>query len=186
MGKIIFGVIALIVAIGVFIGVGSYISYYNYGVTTENALLTKQADNQQLLGKHSTQIGEMAQVADMQRDDLAKVYRDAMEGRYGDNGSTAVMQWIKEQNPTLDPTVYNRLQQRIEANREQFANAQKELLDMKNAYQNQLDRLWSGFWLKTIMNFPRKFQLEDIKIITSTHSNKAYETGVDDGVQLRK
>ncbi|BBA65406.1 hypothetical protein [Xanthomonas phage XacN1] len=175
--------VAAIVLAGI-LAIGSYIKYANYGVATETALVAKLNDNRQLLGKHSTQIGEMAQVNTMYRDDLSKVYADALEGRYGENGSGAVMQWIQEQNPNMDAALYTRLSQKIEANRDEFANEQRVLLDQKRAYETQLGLVWSGFWLK-LAGYP-KIKLEDIKVVSSTHSNKAFETGVDDGIQLRK
>ena len=187
MGKIIAVIGGLFIALVVLLGgvaLVSYISYGNYGARTENALQTKLDDNRQMLGKHSTQIGEMAQVNDMYKDDLKEVYTAAVEGRYGENGSGAVMQWIQEQNPNMDSTLYVRLSQKIEANRDEFANAQRALLDQKRAYQNALDVFWSGLWLK-LAGYP-KINLDDIKVVNSTHSNKAFETGVDDGVQLRK
>ncbi|QDJ96431.1 hypothetical protein Xoosp13_245 [Xanthomonas phage Xoo-sp13] len=188
MNKLTVVILAALLFITALVGltaVVSYVSYDNYGVSTEESLKAKLTDNQQMLGKHSTQIAEMAQVNTMYRDDLKEVYAAAMQGRYGENGSGAVMQWIKEQNPNLDPTLYTRLSQRIEANREEFTNSQRELIDQKRAYTTQLKRLWSGFWLSKVNDFPR-IDLDEIKVITSTHSNKAYATGVDDGIQIRK
>lgn len=188
MNKATIIVISALLALLVLIGGGcliTYVSYNNYAVETEESLVAKLADNQQMLGKHSTQIAEMAQVNTMYRDDLKEVYSAAMQGRYGENGSGAVMQWIKEQNPNMDATLYTRLSQRIEANREEFTNAQRELIDKKRAYSAQLKRLWSGFWLTKVMDFPH-IDLNEIKVITSTHSNNAYKTGVDDGIQIRK
>lgn len=187
MNKILGAVlgVGLIVVLGLgLLAVGSFISYGNYGARAENGLQTKLDDNRQLLGKHSTQIAEMAQVNDMYKDDLKEVYTAAIEGRYGENGSGAVMQWIKEQNPNMDSALYIRLSQKIEANRDEFANAQRELLDQKRVYQNALDVFWSGLWLK-LAGYP-KINLDDIKVVNSTHSNKAYQTGVDDGIQVRK
>ena len=182
--KIAFGIIgAIVLVIGLWV-VGSLISYNNLGVQTESALAAHLADNQQMLGKHSTQIGEMAQVNDMYKDDLKEVYAAAMEGRYGENGSGAVMQWIQEQNPNMAPELYVRLSQRIEANRNEFQNAQTGLIDKKRVYENLLKQFPSGIWLR-ILGFP-KTDLSKYVIVTSTHSNKAYEAGVDDGVQLRK
>ena len=68
--------------------------------------------------------------------------------------------------------------------RDEFANEQRVLLDQKRAYETQLGLVWSGFWLK-LAGYP-KIDLNGIKVVTSTHSNKAFETGVDDGIQLRK
>ncbi len=182
--KIALGIIAAIVlVVGLWV-VGSLISYNNLGVSTESALTAALEDNKQMLGKHSAQIGEMAQVNDMYKDDLREVYTAAMEGRYGENGSGAVMQWIQEQNPNMDSALYTRLQQKIEANRDEFQNAQTALIDKKRVYENLLKQFPSGIWLR-ILGFP-KTKLSDFTIITSTHSQKSYESGVDDGIQLRK
>jgi type II secretory pathway component PulJ len=182
IGTLISIVLALV--IGVIVSLSSYITYANYGHNAETSLQAKLNDNQQLLGKHSTQIAEMAQVNDMYKNDLKEVYVAAIQGRYGDDGSTAVMQWIKENNPNMDSTLYVRLSQKIEANRDEFANAQRSLIDEKRSYQAQLGFVWSGFWLR-LAGYP-KINLDNIKIITSTHSNNAYATGVDDGIQLHK
>lgn len=181
---VILGGLLAVVILGGLLAVGSYISYGNLGARTENALVAKLDDNRQMLGKHSTQIAEMAQVNTMYKDDLKEVYTAAIEGRYGENGSTAVMQWLQEQNPNMDAALYTRLSQKIEANRDEFSNAQRELLDQKRAYKNLLTEFWSKLWLG-FAGYP-KINLDDIKIVTSTHSNKAYETGVDDGIQVRK
>lgn len=187
MSKVIAVVLGALVAVILLVGllgIGSYITYANYGVTAETALTAKLNDNRQMLGKHSTQIGEMAQVNDMYKDDLKEVYTAAIEGRYGENGSGAVMQWLQEQNPNMDSTLYVRLSQKIEANRDEFSNAQRALLDQKRAYETSLGLVWSGFWLK-LAGYP-KIDLAEIKVISSTHANKAYDTGVDDGIDVRK
>lgn len=181
---VIFGAFFTALVLAVILAAASYIKYANYGAATETALTAQLNDNRQMLGKHSTQIGEMAQVNSMYKDDLREVYTAALEGRYGENGSGAVMQWIQEQNPNMDSALYTRLSQKIEANRDEFSNAQRVLLDQKRAYETQTKLIWSGFWLK-LAGYP-KINLDDIKVVTSTHSNKAFETGVDDGIQLRK
>lgn len=181
---VISGAFVVAVILAGILAIASYIQYANYGAATETALTAKLNDNRQLLGKHSTQIGEMAQVNTMYKDDLKEVYTAAIEGRYGENGSGAVMQWIQEQNPNMDSALYTRLSQKVEANRDEFANEQRVLLDQKRAYETSLKMVWSGFWLK-IAGYP-KINLDDIKVVSSTHSNKAFETGVDDGIQIRK
>lgn len=162
----------------------NYISYHNYGVATERRIEAKLVDNRQLLARHGTQIGEMAQVNAMYRDDLIEIYTAAIESRYGEDGINTVMTWIKEQNPDVSPELYVRLSQRIEANRNEFYNAQTQLIDMKRAYETELDSLWSGFWLRTIHGYP-EMDLDSITIISSTRANSVYDEGVDDGITIR-
>ena len=187
MGKIALIIGGAFLALVLLVGgafVASYIKYANYGAGTEVQLKAMMKNNEQMLGKHSTQIGEMAQVNDMYKDDLAEVYAGAMQGRYGENGSGAVMQWLQEHNPNFDSTLYTKLQQTIEANRNEFTNAQTLLIDAKAVYEKQLGYVWSGWWL-SFAGYP-KINLDDIKVITSSHAVKAYETGVDDGITIRK
>lgn len=184
MGKIIAIVLAVIIGLGAIAAFSGYVTWYNYGNRTETALVAKQTDVKQTLAKHGTQIAEMSQVNTMYKDDLKEVYTAAIEGRYGENGSGAVMQWIKEHNPNMDAALYVRLSQKIESNRDAFQNAQTELIDQKAQYQTSLGGFWSGFWLR-VTGYP-KINLDEIKVISSSAANKAYETGIDDGIQVRK
>ena len=83
--------------------IGSAISYYNYGVRTEAGIVAAWENNENILGQYSLKVIEAAKVPDKYTEDLRTVYREAMTGRYGDDGSGAVMQWIQEQNPQLSP-----------------------------------------------------------------------------------
>ena len=49
----------------------------------------------------------------MYADDVARVTREAIEGRYGDKGSQATFQWLQEQNPQLDRVVRQHLRLRM-------------------------------------------------------------------------
>lgn len=183
MGKLIGIIFAVVIGLVAVIAIVNYITWYNYGATTEVALEAKVTDNRQKLGKHSAQIAELAQVNVMYRNDLSRVYSEAMEGRYGENGSGAIMQWIQEQNPNLDPALYMKISQTIEANRNEFAVSQTELLDQKRVYEANLKTLWSGFWLR-VAGYP-KINLADIKVLSSTHANRAFEIGIDDGIKIK-
>ena len=164
--------------------VGAYISNANYGNRAEQQIVAKYADNENILAQYSLKIAEMAQVPDMQRDDLSKVYKEAMQGRYGADGSKAVFQWLQEQNPQLNAEVYTRLQQTMEAGRTEFRVAQTELIDLKRGYQTNLGYVWKGFWLR-LAGYP-KIDLNKYNAITSEYAQEAFETGVDKGITLRK
>jgi hypothetical protein len=71
----------------------------------------------------------------------------------------------------------------IEAGRNKFENAQTRFIDAKRTYETNLGYLWKGTWMR-IAGYP-KINLDDYKIITSKHAKKTFETGVDEGVQLR-
>lgn len=176
----VIGVLLVIVAVGV----GSYISNYNYGNMAEKQIQAEYTNMENILAQYSLKVKEVAQVPDMMADDLARVSREAMTGRYGADGSKAMFQWIQENYPgQLDASVYKQIQQVIEAGRNKFENAQTKFIDTKRVYETNLGYFWKGLWLR-IAGYP-KINLEDYKIISSGHAQKAFETGVDEVIQLR-
>jgi len=184
-GSTLLAVLAIVgvLALGGLFAFASYVSAANYGNEAETSLVAKHENNKNILGQYTLKIGEMAQVSDMQRDDLQKIIQATFEGRYGEGGSKATWQWIQEQNPSLDPALYNRLQQTMEAGRTEFKTSQTELLDAKRAYQTNLGYVWKGFWLG-LAGYP-KIDLNKINIVVATDTQQKFETGVDEGVKLR-
>ena len=166
------------------LAIGSYVSAANYGAQAENELDATYYDNQNILSNYTLKVQEMAQVPDMYRADLEKIVKATFEGRYGAEGSKATWQWLKEQNPNLDPALYNRLQQTMEAGRNEFQVAQTGLLDKKRVYQTNLDYVWKGFWLK-LAGYP-KIDLDEIKIITDVGVQAKFESGNDSAIKLRQ
>lgn len=183
-GAISGGVIALIVvALIALISVPSYISAKNFGVRTENGLRTKVENNENIYAQGTQKIMEIAQVPAMYADDLKKVVTAAIQGRYGDKGSQATFQWIQEQNPTVDPSMYKKIQQVIEAFRNEFQQAQTEMLQMRNTYENALGYFWQGMWLSAA-GYP-KIDLSQFKIVTTDKARQTFETKRDSGITLR-
>jgi hypothetical protein len=180
--KVFLAILAIVLVLGGTV-VGSYVTNYNYGNEAEKSLTARLNDNKNIRSNYVAKVQEMVQVNDSYKDALKEVVVNAIEGRYGEDGSKATWQWIKEQNPTVDPTLYIRLSQVIEAGRNEFKNAQTRLLDEKRAYETNLGYLWKGFWLK-LAGYP-KINLDDIKVIITKDTNKAYETGEDAAIQLR-
>ena len=124
-------------------------------------------------------------------EDLKKLYDGAMGGRYGADGSKALMQWIQEQNPNLDASLYTKIQAAIEAGRNSFNADQDQLVAMKEAYWTHLDGTSALFW-NSFLGFPRikcgyphGNGPDDYKIILAVETTKAFETGVDTPVELR-
>jgi hypothetical protein len=173
---IIFATVALI-------SIPSFISAKNFGVRTENALRAKVENNENIYAQGTQKVMEIAQVPAMYTDDLKKVVTAAIQGRYGDKGSQATFQWIQEQNPTVDPSMYKKIQQVIEAFRNEFQQAQTEMLQMRNNYENALGYVWQGMWL-SLAGYP-KIDLAQFKIVTTDKARQTFETKRDTGIQLR-
>jgi flagellar biosynthesis component FlhA len=178
-------IVALIVAAFAAVVITSYISAANYGNRMEMQLKAKWEDNENVLAQYGQKIMEMAQIPEMYAADVKSVTTAAIQGRYGEKGSNAVMQWIKEQNPTIDSSVYVKIQQAIEAGRNEFKNSQTQLLEIKRSYETSLGTVWQGFWLARA-GYP-KVDLTKYNIITTDRASKAFQTGKEDGpLQLRK
>ena len=162
--------------------VGSYITNFNYGNRVERQIEATHTDNRNVLAQYSTRIIEMAQVPDMYKEDVMEIYEGALTGRYGENGSQAMFQFLQEQNPQIDASLYTNIQQSMEAGRNQFQNSQTRLIDLKRGYETRLGSFYSGFWLN-VAGYPR-IDLNDFNIVVNDHSNEAFETGIDNGIVI--
>lgn len=178
------GLIAAIV-LGAFVGTGavSYISAYNTANRMERSIVATDENNRNILAQYGNRVAEAAQVPAMQRDDLTAVVTAALEGRYGEDGSQAVFQWIQEQNPQIDSTVYVQLQRMIEAGRIEFAAAQTKLVDQKRIYETALGSFWQGTWM-SVAGYPR-IDLAEYQIVSTVRADEAFETGIEEPMQLR-
>lgn len=164
-------------------GVVSYISAYNTANRLEQQIQATYEDNQNVLAQYSNRIAEAAQVPAMQRDDLKEVVTAALDARYGEEGSKAMFQWIQEQNPTIDSTVYVELQRIIVAGRQDFQTAQTRLIDQKRVYETALGSFWQGTWMG-VAGYPR-VDLDEFRIVTNARTEEAFGTGQEEAIQLR-
>ena len=163
---------------------GSYIVNFNYGNRMERQIEATHTDNRNVLAQYSTRIMEMAQVPDMYKEDVMEIYEGALTGRYGENGSQAMFQFLQEQNPQIDASLYTNIQQSMEAGRNKFENSQTRLIDLKRGYETRLGSFYSGFWL-SVAGYPR-IDLDDFNIVLNDHSNAAFESGIDNGIELNR
>ena len=183
------GLIAVLATLGVVffvvaVLVGSYISNANYGNATEQLIKATYENNQNVLAQYGQKVAEVAQVPGMYRDDLQKVTTAAIQGRYGEAGSKAVFQFIKEQNPSIDASMYKQIQQVIESGRNDFQNAQTTLIDQERQYNTQLGNVVSGSWLH-LAGYP-KIDLSKFQPITTDRASDAFHNGKESGpIQLR-
>lgn len=161
-----------------------YISAYNLGNRMEQGIIAQHTENKNVLAQYSQKVVEAASVSEIYKNDLVEVTNAAIEGRYGENGSQAVFQWIQENNPQLDPTIYTKVQQIIESGRNEFQVSQTRLIELKRVYQTAQGNFLQGFFLK-LAGYP-KINLDDYKIVTTTRTERAFESGVEDApIKLR-
>jgi hypothetical protein len=174
-------IVGIIAVIGLVL-FGSYVHYYNVGAQQDALLKAKYNNMQNVLAQYSLKVTEAAQVPNMYSNDLMRVAKAAIQGRYGKNGSRATFQWIKEHNPNVDPAIFMKIQEIIQGGRDNFQVEQTQFLDIKREYQTELNSFWSGMWLAKA-GYP-KVPLSHYKLITSSYAQKAFKTGIDQGIKL--
>lgn len=172
--------LTLILGVAAIFGL-SYVSYANKGNEWENQIDASYKNNQNILGQYSLKVQEAAHVSDKYSEALTALISKALDARYGEDGSKAAFQWIQEQNPNLDPQVYVKLQQIIEAGRNEFKVSQTSLLDQCRVYKTNTGYIWSGFWLR-LAGYPKEGLEKKCTPINSEYSQDAYKTGVEKGV----
>jgi len=180
VGLIVTIVVLALIAI---VGFASYVNAANFGNRTERALIAKVDDNQNVYANGTQKIIEIAQVPAMYRDDISKITQEAISGRYGADGSKAVFQMLREQNPQLDSKMYTKIQQVIESFRDEFKQNQTQMLDMRRAYETALGNFWQGMWL-SFAGYP-KVDMKKFDIVTTDKAAETFRTHRDTGVQLR-
>lgn len=153
-------------------------------VRQENGIKAQYKQNQNSFAEMTNKIREMAQIPDMYAADLEKVTKAAIEGRYGKDGSKAVFQFIQEHNPTLDSSLYGRIQQAIESSRGKFAEEQRMLLDKKRVYENNLDTFPENM-VAGLFGFPR-IDLDQFDIVTSQETEDAFKAKKAGPMKLRE
>lgn len=174
-------VLALVLLLGTIVGYG--FSVNNQANKFEKALVAEKENNKNILSNYGKKVAEAAQVPDMQRDDFIKVVSAQMQGRYGESGSKASFQWIQEHNITLDTSVYTKLQQIIEAGRNEFRNGQTKLISVRQSYETVLGSAPRGFFMGMI-GYP-KINLKDFDIVTDNRTEQAFETKREESLKLR-
>lgn len=171
-GIIVFIVIAMaVVSMGIYAA-----SVRNNFVGLEERLDAKNEDTKNVYASISNSLKTEGLAVEKYNDTVIKAIEAAISGRYGKDGSQAAMQWIQENNPTIDPAITQKLMAVIEANYQKFETAQTEKLDIVREYKTQL-RVFPNNIVAGLFNYPTKDLSEIGKVITNAATKKAFETG---------
>jgi hypothetical protein len=181
--KILVGILVAFIAFAGIIGM-MYVSNHNKAVSHEEGIIAQYDSNRNALSALTLSVMESAQVPEMARDDLNLVISNALEGRYGENGSNAMFQAMSEAYPgELSSELYTNIQNQIESGRRNFANNQDMLLGKVQGYRTDLRSFVSGAFMGAA-GFP-EIDLDKYTIVVSQQAQDAFENGVDGGMKLR-
>lgn len=167
------GFIALILMVGMLVMWGVGIS--NTEISLRQSIKSKELSCKNNFDNMFKTIAQVAQVSDQYKETFKEVYPELISGRYKD-GNT-LMKWVTESNPTFDMSLYNKLVDAIESLRMGFKIAQDELI----ALQQQHSTMIKQFPASLIVGSRGE---TEIKLITSYKTEKVYETGKDDDLDV--
>lgn len=180
---VILGVLfALVAAVGATLFT-SYISAVNDGARMEGNVVMLNQDSENKLSNYTLKIQEKVQIPEMYAKDLKEVIRATFEGRYGADGSKAVMQWIQEQNIQFDSSLYKDLQVTIEAGRDEFRISQTLKLQACRDYKVQLNTFWKGMWLK-FAGYPKENLADVCKVVSDSRTSEIFKTGKQEALKF--
>lgn len=147
-------------------------------VSLENKIDAQYQANKSDYDKMWKTFTEMAQVTELQAEQFKEVYTDLIAGRNQDDG--LLFKMVQESNPQLGTEVYTNLQRQIAADRATFSNNQKKILDVINQYNTFIEHK-----AIIIAMLTGRQPLDSSKyIITSERTDKAFESGKDESIDL--
>lgn len=179
--------IAIIIAIAIVavcgisaLMVGGYvIGVRNDAVELETAFSAQVSANKANYDAMWKIIQQKAGVTTQYSNDFKENFAAIMENRYGnpDSRTNSMMLWIQEKNPEFNMDLYKDLNRYIEAGRKEFEMNQRKMIDIKRVHDN----LRLKFPSSLAMFGKNELQL---KLVTSGRTEKAFETGQDNDVDL--
>ena len=116
----------------------------------------------------------------MYKNGLKEVIKGTFEGRYGADGSKAVMQWIQEQNIQFDSSLYKEIQIVISAGRDEFRISQTKKLDACQLYETRLQQ-FPGNIVAGMFGFPRL----TCQVVSDSRTQAAFESGVQAPINFK-
>lgn len=174
---IVGGIVAGLIVILAIVYFSMKVTYQNQNVRLKNQIVAQQESNAANFDKMFKVISQIAQVSDEYKETFKEVYPALMEGRYGNNEDGSLMKWVTESNPVFDVSLYTKLANAIEANRQEFFIEQQKLIDYNREQHNLLNTWPASMFLASNDTIA-------IKIITSEKTKAAYSTGEENDINL--
>lgn len=173
-----------IIVMGLVIGM-MYFTITNTEIKMRETTIAQQEVGKANFDKMFKVISQTAQVPQKfmkdAKDAFKEIYQPLMESRYSGERGGALMSWVQENNPNFDLSgaadMYKQLQRVIEANRQEFFIEQKKLIDLKRNHSSYIKVFPNRLFLSDVSEI-------EIKIITSDKTEKVFDTGKEDDIDL--
>lgn len=157
---------------------GQFIALHNQEVQLRNKIVAKQVENRSNFDNMWKKIKQTSNVSDKYKDGFKEVLVAYTENRK-DLSENLLMKWGNEAVPTFDNTMYKQLNNIIVSSRNDFTLHQKELIDLKREYDNLVNVFPNSLYFKA-MHTPKL----EIKVVTSTKTENAFDTCLENEVNL--
>lgn len=142
-------------------------------------------DSQNVHAMVTTSLKSQGSVAEKYTDSVIKALEVSMQGRYGQGGSQAAVQWLKEQNPTIDAEIFKKLTSAIEASYVKFGNTQTAKLDAIRQYKASIKK-FPGNMVASYFGFTEDTIKSYDMVVTTQATGAAFNTGNMEPVDLFK
>ena len=175
-------------------------SWYAGAVSLEETTKAQYRDNQNRYDAFHKSVVETAQVPAQYAKDFKETLRAEVEGKFGNGGSKAVMQWFQERDLRLPTDLYAKVSDMIAVGRQDFKQGQQSLLDKQRRFGTHLRGVTGKLLWSSMFGFPNemngdfrpprdldgdgKYTVLDYDIVTSTRTREAFSRGVDEPVKV--
>ena len=163
--------LAVVVVLGLYA-----MTFHNGMVSVKNQIKAAHENNQQVYSSIRIQIEQSGGVANEYSNKVIEALKVGMTGRYGPKGSQASMQWIREQNPNIDPSVYKKIQQIVEVSYSRFEANQTTLIDKGRIFQDKLEKV-PGSILAGLLGWSMADIEKYMTILKSADAKRDFATG---------
>lgn len=147
-------------------------------VAAEEGIIASYDDGENIHSNTFKKIKQAGFVTENYSEKVQETISGAVRGRYGSEGIRSNMVWIKEENPEINPELFNKLLVIIEAGNNQFAAKQTDRLDRIRVYRTEL-RSFPQSMVAGMLGFPQIDMDHYGKVISVESSKEAMNTGVD-------
>jgi hypothetical protein len=189
---------ALLLSFMAFLALGMGISalgFYANANRLENSVKAQVEANRATYDKMWKSVAESAQVPKQYSRDFHALLEAETDGKFGEDGSTAMAQWFHERDLKPPANLYANTQVTIAAGREEVLRGLHMLSDRQRKYSTLLQGVGGKLWAD-VLGFPREVQGEyaptrdldgdgritvlDYPTISSAKTDAVFASGQDD------
>ena len=154
------------------------VSVYNTHIDLKNQIEAKQKANEAICDNTWKKINQTVQVSDKYKDGLKEVLLAYTSGR-SKGDSQLLMDWTKEAVPTFDSSIYKQINNVITSSRDDFTKNQEILIDLSRQHQQFIQKFPNNVFCAVL-----GIKEIEIKVVTSSKTEEAFNTGKEDDIKL--